>query len=141
MDIIITENNSDKDGYWAEGTVNGRQFNISTFDSYDIKLIALQNPHLIEDEVKALYTQVNTPKFLNGETYSTATKRYAIKVERKVTTIATIYVEARSEEDAQDKFDAADLDSEDDELCTEVQQADWELDDEEFDVLEISEVD
>lgn len=133
MNVIITENNSDKDGYWAEGTVNGRQFKISTIDSYDLKSMAIQNPHLTEDEVKALYAQVDMPKFLNGETYSTAVRRYAIEVERRETSVCIIIVEARSEEEAHSKF----TDNIDELLGRGV----WEVYDENFDVLEVSEVD
>lgn len=52
--------------YHATGTVNGKNFNIVTDDVYSADQIKAQNPHLSDDEAKAVQAHTETDEFVDG---------------------------------------------------------------------------
>lgn len=52
--------------YHLRGTVNGKKFQIATDDVYAAADIKAQNPHLSDDEAKAIEAHTETDDFIDG---------------------------------------------------------------------------
>ena len=58
--------------YFVRGTVNGKKFQSVTDDAYSADQIKAQNPHLTDDEAKAVQNHTESDEFTNGDEYTSS---------------------------------------------------------------------
>jgi hypothetical protein len=72
---------SESTGYYAKGTVGDKDFDINTQDAYDANRIKEQNPHLTDDEAKAVEAHTLTDEFVNGDSHTSTQNGHEVTVD------------------------------------------------------------